>query len=120
MLNIIFAPVYCPAMLWEVLPLIITVIIIVLYFGRYKKEELGWNSALTNSLALIYIGTNLLYYLYLETSVDFFSSYTLVAISVALVGVLLAFLNYHHFLPQKISFGITSVLPINFAAFLAG
>ncbi|UCD03604.1 MAG: hypothetical protein JSW73_03630 [Candidatus Woesearchaeota archaeon] len=119
LVDIIISPFKDPAMLWEVLPLVITVLIIVLYFGRYKNEQLGWNSALTNSLVLLYVGTNLLYYLYLNDSLSIFSEYTLVAIAVALVGLSLAFLNYHHILPKKISFGIASVLPINFLAFLS-
>jgi len=117
--EILISPLKDPAMLWEVLPLLISIIVIVLYFGRYKNEQLGWNSALTNSLILIYVGTNLLYYLYLTESLSIFSEYTLVAISVAAVGLSLAFLNYHHILPKKLSFGLASVLPTNFLAFLA-
>lgn len=119
LVDILISPFKDPAMLWEVLPLVITLVIIVLYFGRYKNEQLGWNSSLTNSLVLVYVGSNLMYYLYLNESLSIFSEYTLVAMAVALVGLVLAFLNYHHILPKKVSFGVASVLPINFLAFLS-
>lgn len=119
LIDIIASPIRYPAMLWEVLPLLLTTTIIVLYFGRYKREQLGWNSAVTNSLVLIYVGTNLMYYLYLTDSLFIQNQYTLVAISIASVGITLSFLNYHHYLPKRISFGIASVLPVNFLAFLS-
>ncbi len=107
------------SMLWEVLPLVITIIIMEMYFGRYKKEQIGWNSALSNSLVLIYIGSNLLHYLFLTNEITYANGYTFIALVVILAGLLLALLDFYHILPKTLTFGISSVLPINFLAYLA-
>jgi len=49
-LEIVRQPMLNPDIVWVMLPLIVTVILIQLYFGRYQIEKLGWNSALANSL----------------------------------------------------------------------
>jgi len=117
--DILISPWNDPSMLWEVLPLIATILILEIYFGKYKNEELGWNSALSNSLILIYIGTNLLHYLYLENLFDIAESKTITAILVVVIGIFIAVMDFYHVLPRKLSFGISSTLPINYLAFLA-
>ena len=116
--NLFISPFNDPSMLWEIVPILTTIIIIEMYFGRYKDEELGWNSALANSLVLIYVGVNLLHYLYLK-EIFFFGPHLLISISLVFIGLTLAFLDYHHFLPKRISFGLSSVLPMNFIALLS-
>ena len=56
---IIFAPFNFPDMIWVAAPLLISLIMIELYFGRYSSEELGWNSAISNSLVLIFVALDL-------------------------------------------------------------
>ena len=102
-------------MLWEIIPILTTIFIIEMYFGRYSDEELGWNSAVANSLILIYVGVNLLHYLYLK-QIFYFGSYLIISIILVILGITLAILDYHHWLPKRISFGVSSVLPINFLA----
>src|SRR3989344_25778 len=63
-LEILQAPLIMKDMLFILLPLLVVLLIIELYFGRYKYEKLGWNTAVGNSLALFFVGMNLLYFLY--------------------------------------------------------
>ena len=117
--QILSSPIKDPSMFWEIIPIIITIFIIELYFGKYKEEELGWNSALSNSLALIYVGTNLLHYLYLQNRIHFGSADTIVSLGVLLIGLVTAVLDFNHILPKRITFGISSVMPIYFLSFIA-
>jgi hypothetical protein len=44
-----------PFLLWQIAPLIILWIILEVYFGRYHKEKLGWNTALGNGISMMWI-----------------------------------------------------------------
>ena len=52
--------------LWILAPLVITLILMEMYFGRYKEEELGWNTAFGNTLILIFISANLIHHLHIN------------------------------------------------------
>ncbi len=116
--EIMLAPANDPIMLWELVPLVFTLIIIELYFGRYKQEKLGWNSAVSNSLVLIFVGSNLLHFLYLEGRLEFLDYKTFIPLVLMSFGILMATLDFFHLLPVHVAFGISSVLPVNFSAFI--
>ncbi|MGB9707867.1 MAG: hypothetical protein ACPLXC_00870 [Candidatus Pacearchaeota archaeon] len=112
-------------MLWILLPSIVTLFLMELYFGRYKEEELGWNSAVSNALVLFFVGMNLASWLYShQLLIGFFSVEetifmnalikTLIAIFVLVESALLLFLNFFHLVKKKFAFGISSTLIINF------
>lgn len=44
-----------PSIWWLLAPIIVSWLILEIYFGRYKAEKLGWNSALLNGLTLFWI-----------------------------------------------------------------
>jgi hypothetical protein len=117
-LEIVFATFRDPSMLWEVIPLMLDVIIMELYLIRHRDEELSWESSLSHSLILVYVGMNLLHYLSLQYNFSLFDPRLLIALIILSVGCGLAYLNYFHKLPKKILFGFSSVLPINYIAFL--
>src|SRR3989344_5233011 len=50
-------------MLILLLPLLATLFVMQIYFSRYKREELGWNSAFGNSIVLLFVGISLIAYL---------------------------------------------------------
>lgn len=44
-----------PSLLWQIAPLLLLWILLEIYFGRYHKEKLGWNTALGNGISMIWI-----------------------------------------------------------------
>ena len=117
-------------MLWILLPLLATMFLIELYFGRYKKESLGWNSAVGNSLVLFFVAVNLFSYLYrndLLLSVSFIApamfmqalSQSLITFFILLESILLLTLNFFHLMPRNLAFGVSSALIINFIGVMA-
>ncbi|MBD3259654.1 hypothetical protein GF371_03400 [Candidatus Woesearchaeota archaeon] len=100
--------------LWLVLPLVLILILIHLYFGRFRSEELGWNSAFGNSISLLWICVILFRFLF-----DKYSFFTLIRETQAIdnliivlaltawVILLLAF-NYFHAVPKKLAFALSS------------
>ncbi|MBN2454332.1 hypothetical protein JXB11_02190 [Candidatus Woesearchaeota archaeon] len=114
-----------PDMLWIVTPLIITLILMEFYFGRYRKEELGWNSAVGNSLVLVFVSVDLLRQLYS----DYFTFAgvggrfpdvaveTLIALLIGIIGITIMVSDFFHAIPKWLAFKLSSVLIINFLAY---
>ncbi|MDD3888246.1 MAG: CPBP family intramembrane metalloprotease [Patescibacteria group bacterium] len=117
MLQIILTPFYYPDIFWIILPLIAATILMILYFGRHRNEELGWNSAFGNNIALMFVGINLIQELSgrdLLLSSKAFFIYMLIVYNIVQL-----FMNYFHLLPKKVSFLINSAVPINVITYLA-
>ncbi len=119
-LEIAKQPLLSKDMLWILLPLLLTLLLIELYFGRYKREELGWNSALGNSLVLFFVGMNLFSWLqrndllYFAVFGETALAKSIIAAVVTLESILLIALNFFHATPKKIAFSLSSVLLLNF------
>lgn len=124
-LEIIRQPAMNGEMLWILLPLLVALFLIEIYFGRYSKEELGWNSAVGNSLVLFFVGLDLASYLYSKNLligftavpvalIDVASQKTFIAFIIILESVFLIILNFFHLLSKRFAFGISSGLIMNY------
>lgn len=132
-LRIVLAWYNRPDMLWTIVPLLAATTLMVLYFGRYKTEKLGWNTAFGNTISLFFVIASLGQGLILKyTPSDFFDQaapylivfdqplYQLVFLSIlGAEAVLLMNVNYCHKLPEWLSFFISSTIPINGLSLLA-
>jgi len=125
--DLISAPAKVPEMIWIVVPLIVSLLVMTIYFGRYKTEALGWNTAVGNTLVLVFVSIDLLRHIYNNPHIEnplMIGGFgipikTLVAILVMLQGFTLLYANFLHWLPEKIAFFITSALPVNLTAYVA-
>ena len=124
--EIVRQPVLNPDIIWVMLPLIVTVILIQLYFGRYQIEKLGWNSALANSLILFFVGMNLFQWLFRNNILFFaltkeviFLPKNIIAVVIVIYSLILMVLNFFHVLPKKIAFNISSDITINYLAVIS-
>ncbi|MDD5418107.1 MAG: CPBP family intramembrane metalloprotease [Candidatus Nanoarchaeia archaeon] len=118
--SIFSAPFTDPQMLWILTPLLITMVLMQLYFGRYRQEELGWNTAFGNSIALIFVSVNLLQRLVgligFEGLISDSRFYLISAILA--IGAVQLILNFFHKLPKKYAFFIGSSAFVNILAFI--
>ncbi|MEM2090017.1 MAG: hypothetical protein QXL88_02950 [Candidatus Pacearchaeota archaeon] len=131
--EIVTEPLRHATMLWMLIPLLTALFVIEIYFGHYKHEELGWNSAVSNSLALFFVGMNLFSYLSAQGVLKQLSFHNGISFSgsqenfikiciaafVVFEAVLLFLLNFTHALPKKFAFGISSGLFLNFLGCIA-
>jgi hypothetical protein len=136
LLDLVMAPLRHPELIWILFPMLTGLILMTIYFGRYKDEELGWNTAVGNSMILIFVAIdlfkkiygvdsnpwdviqilwNLIYYDIGMTDQMFIT--TLMAVIVFLWGLFLVISEFFHILPQKLAFMISSSLPINLFAY---
>jgi len=118
------APLIIPEMLWIVIPLTFTLLIIEFYFGRYPQEALGWNTAVGNSLVLVFVSLDLFRLLFgsLRQSVTIYLLYfelkVIIATFIMLQGVLMLYANFFHKISKRMSFFISSALPVNLLAYV--
>lgn len=131
--SIIAAPANNPGMVWILFPMIVTLLLMTFYFGRYRREELGWNTAVGNALVLFFVAVNLLQQVYPQENpvralLIFFRTMTqgfapetvvpsLIAGCLLIYSVLLLTADFNHWLPKKFAFFISSGLPINILAY---
>ena len=113
-----------PDLIWIVIPLIITILIMQIYFARYKLEKAGWNTVTANSLVLLFLASDLFRVLsnkgflrvYGVGSYEFALSF--LVFCVLGLGVLLFALNFFHLWPEVLAFKFASHLNINLFAYL--
>lgn len=119
-IDIIEAPAQNLNMLWMLLPLAATLILMEFYFGRYKDEELGWNTAFGNALVLMFVAIDLFRHLY-EPSGEGILVYIatasdikiIVPLFILMMALILLLVDFFHFLPKRIAYIISSPIYIN-------
>ena len=125
-LEIVRVPYDHHEVLWAIAPLVITLFLVQIYFGRHRQEELGWESAYGNSVVLIFVVVDLVRYLiqrygfYAVIQFGNEAFYKLVIVAVIFfVAISLFFIDFFHSLSKRISFFLSSALFIVFVAYLA-
>ena len=129
-IEIIKEPILHKEMLWVLLPLLVALFLIELYFAFYKEEELGWNTAVSNSLVLFFVGMNLCSFLYSPEAgknmligvgpsvspelLGIALKKSIIAYFVIFESISLLILNFFHLLAKKFAFGISSGLILNY------
>jgi hypothetical protein len=120
--ELLLAPINYPETLWMVIPVLFTLFLVELYFGRYKAEEIGWNSAFGNSLVLIFVSIDMIRLLYNQQGLEAFiyiNPKMALIIAVVVEGVALTLIAFYHVLPKNIAFNFSSALPMNFIAYMS-
>tara|TARA_Y100000310_G_scaffold126457_1_gene125326 strand:- start:322 stop:990 length:669 start_codon:yes stop_codon:yes gene_type:complete len=122
-LEILLVPYFNKEILWTIAPLIFALIMLQMYFGKYKTELLGWNTAFSNSISLMWVTAILLKYM---SGMYGFNgairdkaqiSYFIMIGVLGLITILLAMLNFQHKMPKKLAFVLSSSLPVNVLAY---
>jgi hypothetical protein len=110
--------------LWAVLPLILILVLIHLYFGRHKTEQLGWNSAFGNSISLLWICVILVKLFFTQHSLHDVSVDPLVFQKSILLGLLLIWVfvqlvfNFFHTIPKRFAFVLSSADSVYILAYI--
>jgi len=95
-------PIDNPEILPNVMPLVMGLVVMELYFGKHKEESLGWNTAVANSI------------LWISTGISLYMTSTLGHIQLYLVygliglGVFVAYMDFFHKWPSTVAFVISS------------
>lgn len=107
------------SILWFIAPIIIFWVILEIYFDRYKKEELGWNTALGNGLSVFWVSVICLRYLFSENFQNFNWTKLITIAVIFLYGAGIVANSFSHKLKKKISFLIAAPTPVYFLSLFA-
>ena len=100
---------------WVLAPVFLIWIIVELYFGIYKKEALGWNTALANGITLMWICVDSLRHTF-STEVSHFWLRFIVTLGFLLFGLFLIYVCFKHRFSERFTFHIASPNLIFFLA----
>ncbi len=120
--ELVLAPINNIDMLWVAIPFFIATLFMTMYFGRYKKEELGWNTAFGNTMVFVFVAVAIIREMYIQGGETFdaiFAGGLYSALAAGLIGVgfLLMFFTYFHLLPKRLAFFMFSAPPINVSVY---
>lgn len=124
--QLIQTPLQQKEILWTILPLLISAFFVELYFGRYKTEALGWNTAFANCISLLWVTAALLRFLYEHHGWQAFTTWNMQTTTPSLIilgilmswSLLFAITTYFHTFPKQVAFLFTSTIPINMVALI--
>jgi len=106
--EIFSSPLRDPSILWLLVPIILFWLVMEIYFGRYKEEKLGWNSALGYGLSMFWIVV-ISFRTMFENNFELFSiDKLLFVIFVAVYSVFIIYVSFTHRFQAKIFFLFTS------------
>ncbi len=105
----IFKPMFVESSLfWYLGPILLFWLIFEVYFSKYKKEELGWNTALGNGLSVFWILIISMKYLF-DNKMENFEWTKFIALLVILIYAVFIIINsFSHKLREKVSFLLAS------------
>ena len=124
-LEMVFVTIQKKETLEILIPLMITLFLVQLYFGRNKDEQIGWNTAYANCIVLLFVIAHLGTYvyekygsgaLYMFGSTAYYK--TLFVLILGLVALSLMFIDYFHSIDERFSFLMSSSIFINVISFI--
>jgi len=105
----IFKPIFVePSLFWYLGPILLFWLILEVYFSKYKKEELGWNTALGNGLSVFWVLTISMKYLFDNHRENFELIKFIALLIIMLYAVLIIINSFSHKLREKVSFLLAS------------
>ena len=122
-LEILLVPYIHKEALWTIAPLVFALVMVQMYFGKYKTELLGWNTAFSNNISLVWVTAVILKYLHtfygiLNSWNDLaLRGYLILALALGLLTLILSVLTFNHLIPKKLDFILSSSLPTNLVAY---
>lgn len=106
--EIFLAPTRDLSILWLLIPIFLFWFTLEIYFGRYKEEKLGWNSALGYGLSMFWIVIISFRTLFANNFELFSIDKLLFVIFIALYSCFIIFVSFTHRMKAKIFFLFTS------------
>ncbi|MBW2986571.1 hypothetical protein KY333_04340 [Candidatus Woesearchaeota archaeon] len=125
LIEIVLAPALNPSMFWIIMPLFFTLLLMTFYFGAHKREELGYSSAVANSVVLLFVGVDLFKHVFNLTNPGHLMNFqfhpisTVICFAVILEAFTLMFASFFKSLPKQITFFFCAPVSVNLQAYLA-
>jgi len=121
--EIISSPFTSSEMLWIAIPLIIVLLFMEIYFGRWRNEKLGWSSSFANWITLLFVGVNLFNQMLIRYSeagtipIEVVYKFLLIFL-IFLMAISFMIVLFLHAIPKSASYIVSSPLTIYTFAFV--
>jgi hypothetical protein len=118
-LQLLSVPISNGRVLWAAIPLLIATFFIVTYYGKHKKEHMGWNDAFGNSMVFLFIAIDIIREMYYENGVGSINNilsnkiYLPISIILIITGALFMSLTYYRRLPKNLALFMFSAPTVN-------
>ncbi len=106
--HIFTAPSRDLSILWLLTPIILFWVLLEIYFGRFKKERLGWNSAMGNGLSIFWIVVISLRIIFADKPGFFTIGKLIFMIIIGIYAISIIYISFNHKIRKKIPFIIAS------------
>ncbi|MBU0536640.1 MAG: hypothetical protein KKE20_06750 [Nanoarchaeota archaeon] len=106
--DILKSPFVDLSALWFILPLIILWLILEIYFDLHSDEELGWNTALGNSITMFWMAIQLMRFLFTGKMEHFGWLKITFVIILFSYSIFLAYISFTHKVDKDITFHLAS------------
>lgn len=116
--DIAAAPFQQLSVWWFLTPIIIFWIILEVYFGKHKSEELGWNTALSNGMALVWVNIESMRFLWQNHPEPFWLRFVIVS-TILCYGFFIIFISFTHKLSSKTTYALASPNPIYYFSYIS-
>ncbi len=109
---------------WIIIPLIMLLVIMEIYWSSYKYEDVGWDTITANSLVLVFISMDLFRLLSNEGKLNFLSagtyafSATMLVLFILLFGAVMMIMNLFRLWPKFFAYIFSSVFSVNILAYI--
>ena len=117
--DIFTAPSRDLSILWILTPIILFWFLLEIYFGRFKQEKLGWNSAMGNGLSMFWIVVISLRALFSEKLILFTVGKLIFISLIGMYALFIIYISFSHKMRKKVSFLIASPTPVYFLSAIA-
>ena len=117
--EIFSAPLKDTSIWWLLAPIILFWVVIEIYFGRYKKENLGWNTALGNGLSMFWIVIISFKVLFDESLGLFSIDKLLFVVFIGIYAILIIFISFTHKIKENVFFLIASPTAVYYLSAIA-
>jgi hypothetical protein len=112
-LDILKSPFVDLSILWVLIPIISLWLVLEIYFGRYKSESLGWNTALGNGISLLWVNIENMRYLFSQQPENFLVRFIPVGM-IIFYGIFIVYISFTHKFSSKITYALAAPTPIYF------
>ena len=111
--DILIAPFKSLDVLWVLVPLFILWIVLEIYFAKYQKEKVGWNTALANGITLGWITLTGMRAVFSSKPEDFWLRFA-ANIVILVYASILMYGSFTHKISPKWNFVLASPTPVYF------
>jgi len=116
LVNFLYAPIIFPRMLWILIPAILSILLMEIYFWRYPRLNIEYHKSMENTIFLLFISFDLLRYLVMDTTYNPLKIY--LSIAFIAFSIIIALLDFYHKLPVALLSRLSSKFIIAFVSYL--